>query len=59
MLPVVCIGGNSGFELEAATLAVAVAQMVDIGTGMGAKGVEGSRGALQLFERDNLLIMKP
>jgi hypothetical protein len=31
MLPVVCIGGDGGFELETAVPAVAVDQPVDIG----------------------------
>jgi hypothetical protein len=34
MLPIVCVGGDTGFKLEADALAAAVDEKVDFGTGV-------------------------
>src|SRR6266403_152309 len=55
MLPVVCIGGDTGLELETHAMAAAIAQKVDFGAGVSAKKIKCAPGALQLFERGDLL----
>jgi hypothetical protein len=51
MLPVVCIGGDTSFELETHAVAAAIDQKVDFGAGVSPEEIKCATGVLQLFER--------
>jgi hypothetical protein len=54
MLPVVCVGDDTGFEFETHAVVASINQKIYLGAGVSTVEIKCAAGALQLFERGDL-----